>query len=384
MDWLIILPIIIVYVIINFLKSSRKSASSRPTYSPTVDRDKVETEVIICANEDCKQKLKIPKTDRKLTISCPTCNRSFSYSSVSNNRTKEEIAETPLYATAKPKLRESKQIKIIKSVSGSFSNIPEHQRISISKIKDSSCPFRYFKNYIQEPKEEKPFLSIELGLGQYFHSKVEKLFKRIAAQQRMIKRDDMLNSNNLINEFEMSFLWNNKLREPYKIIRYDFDYFKRRLANITNNFNRGVIPKLINHKVIKTEGSLEIKTNDYSIRGKYDLVTQDQHDRVVLWDWKTGAAPKPQFYEDFTLQKIQLGIYAIWIRYKYKSSNVLANAVFLRDGAYFLRETFEYHIEKKVVDYINSEHKYLKDITDYTPIPNNLCRWCSWNPKCPV
>lgn len=297
---------------------------------------------------------------------------------------KEKAVKAPPHDTAEPKPARPKQIKIIKSVSGTFSNIPKNERISISKIKDSKCPFKYFKNYIEEPKEEKPFLSIELGLGNFFHNKVETLFKTIAAQQRLIKKGDILNVDSITNEFELSFLWNRKLRKPYRIIRHDFDYFKNRLANITNNFNRGVIPKLIDHKVIKPEGSLEIKTNNYAIRGKYDLLTQDQGGKIFLWDWKTGAAPNPDYYEDFTLQKIQLGIYAIWTRYKYKTENMEANAVFLRDNAYFLQEVFEYHIEKKVVDYIDFVYKDLRKITDYFPIPNNLCRWCSWNSKCPA
>lgn len=381
MEGLIILIIIVGFIIVNIVRSSKKSKPyHKPIYGPSIKSRELETEVIICSNKECQQKLRIPKTDKKLIITCPACNKSFSYSP--STIIQEEPAKESVDDPIKTQTMRPKQVKIIKSVSDRFTNIPKHQNISISKIKDSKCPFKYFKNYIEEPKEEKPFLSIELGLGQYFHSKAERLFKIIAAQQRLVTRQDKLDIDNVINEFEMSFLWNKKLREPYKIIRYDFEYFKNRLRNITNNFNRNIIPQLINHKVIKTEGSLEIKTDNYIIRGKYDLVTQDHNNRLILWDWKTGAAPKADFYEDFALQKIQLGIYAIWIRYKYETNNVLANAVFLRDGAYFLKEVFEYHIEKKVIDYIDSEYRYLKSITDYTPISSNLCAWCSWNPKC--
>ena len=341
------------------------------------------TEIVVCKNIECQQKLRVPKLDKRLTITCPKCNKGFSYP-CAPSVVKEEAVKVPPHDNVESKPVRPNQIKVIKSVSGTFSNVPESERVSISKIKDSKCPFRYFKNYIEEPREEKPFLSIELGLGNFFHNKVEKLFKTIAAQQRLIKKEDTLSADSIVNEFELSFLWNKKLREPYKIIRHDFDYFKDRLVNIANNFNRGVLPKLRDHKVIKPEGSLEIKTNDYAIRGKYDLLTQDQKGRILLWDWKTGAAPKPDYYEDFTLQKIQLGIYAIWIRYKYKTENVSASAVFLRDNAYFLQEVFEYHIEKKVVDFIDFEYRNLKEITDYIPIRNNLCQWCSWNSKCPA
>ncbi len=383
MEILILFAIILFFVIINRIVAYRKKKSSELSHKPIVDKDNIESEIIVCKNVECQQKLRVSKSDKRLTIICPKCNKSFSYPYVSS-AVKEEAGKNLPRDAVKSKPMKSKQIKIIKSVSGSFSSIPKNKRVSISKIKDSKCPFKYFKNYIEEPREQKPFLSIELGLGNFFHNKVEKLFKTIAAQQRSIKKEDTLSVDSIVNEFELSFLWNKKLREPYKIIRHDFDYFKDRLANITNNFNRGVLPKLKGHKVIKAEGSLEIKTNDYAIRGKYDLLTQDQKGRILLWDWKTGAAPKPDYYEDFTLQKIQLGIYAIWIRYKYKTENIKANAVFLRDNACFLEEIFEYHIERKVVDFIDFEYKNLKKITDYFPIPNNLCQWCSWNSKCPA
>ncbi len=383
MEILGFLVIVVVFVIFNKIVARGKKKPNEQSYKPVINKDRIESEIVVCKNIKCQQKLKVPKLDKKLTITCPKCNKGFSYSCVSPSVVKEGAVEVSFYNTVKSQPVRPQQIKIIKSVSGTFSNIPKSERISISKIKDSKCPFKYFKNYIEEPREEKPFLSIELGLGQFFHDKVEALFKTIAAQQRLIKKEDILNTDSIANEFELSFLWNGKLREPYKIIRHNFDYFKDRLADITNNFNRGVIPKLINHKVIKPEGSLEIKTNDYAIRGKYDLLTQDQNGRILLWDWKTGAAPKPDYFEDFTLQKIQLGIYAIWIRYKYKTENVRANAVFLRDNAYFLQEVFKYHIEKKVIDYIDFVYKNLKEITDYIPIPNSLCQWCSWNSKCP-
>jgi len=383
MEILGLLAIVVVFVIISKISTRGKKKSNNRSYKPATVKEKVELEIVVCTNIGCQQKLRVPKTDKRLTITCPKCSKSFGYPCESP-MVKEEVAKVSSHDTVEPKPVRPKQVKIIKSVSGTFSNIPESERVSISKIKDSKCPFRYFKNYIEQPREEKPFLSIELGLGNFFHNKVEKLFKTVAAQQRLIKKEDMLNADSIVNEFELSFLWNNKLREPYKIIRHDFDYFKDRLATITNNFNRGVLPKLRDHKVIKPEGSLEIKTNDYAIRGKYDLLTQDQKGRFLLWDWKTGAAPKPDYYEDFTLQKIQLGIYAIWIRYKYKTENVRANAVFLRDNAYFLQEAFEYHIEKKVVDFIDFEYRNLKEITDYIPMPSNLCQWCSWNSKCPA
>ncbi|MCG2791042.1 MAG: PD-(D/E)XK nuclease family protein [Actinomycetia bacterium] len=312
---------------------------------------------------------------------CPSCNRGFikSPSEIIESTNLEE-GGNEIY---KPEINATQLTKKIKSVSDRFTNVPIDKRISISKIKDSRCPFKYYKNYIEEPKKEKPFLSIELGLGQFFHSKVEWLFKGIASQNRKITSENILKIDNVINEFEMSFLWNGQLRVPYKIIRgYHFNHFKNRLDNAIKNFNGYVIPRLLGHKVVKTEGGLQIRTDDFVIRGKYDLITQDQNNRLILWDWKTGRMPKPDFYEEFTLQKIQLGIYAIWIRYKYETDNVITNVVFLRDNVDYLEEVFDYYLEEKVLNFVENQYDILKNITEYTPIPNNLCPWCSWNSEC--
>lgn len=379
---LVVLAIIafIFISIINSLRRKSRKGKLRSFKRSTRSID-IETVVVICPSKDCQQKLRIPKSNRKLTIMCPTCNKSFSYSP-SNIIGNEHIKDAE-YETLKTGVTVPKYIKIIKSVSDKLSNIPEHEKISISRIKDSKCPFKYYKNYIEEPKEEKPFLSIELGLGHFFHDKVEELFKTIALQNREIRSEDVLRVNDIVNEFELSFLWNRKLREPYKIIGgYDFGYFKDRLTNIIRNFNRYIIPKVDGHRIIKTEGGLQIRTDDFVITGKYDLVTQDENNKLTLWDWKTGRMPRPDFYREFTLQKIQLGIYAIWIRYKYRTDNVIANAVFLRDYVGFLSEVFEYYLEEKVINFIDIQYKTLKSITDYIPMPNNLCPWCSWNSKC--
>jgi len=312
---------------------------------------------------------------------CPSCNRVFikSVSEITENTDVKEVK----YEINKSEINTTQHAKKIISVSDRYTNIPIDKRISISKIKDSKCPFKYYKNYIEEPKKEKPFLSIELGLGQFFHNKVEWLFKRIASQNRKITREDILRIDDVINEFEISFLWNGQLREPYKIIRgYHFNHFKNRLDNIIKNFNGHVIPRLLEHKVVKTEGNLQIKTGDFTIRGKYDLITQDQNNRLILWDWKTGRMPKPNYYEEFTLQKIQLGIYAIWIRHKYETDNIMTNVVFLRDNVDYLEEVFNYYLEEKVINFIENQYNILKNITDYTPIPSNLCPWCSWKSKC--
>jgi len=46
------------------------------------------------------------------------------------------------YAIIKPEMNATQRTKKIKSVSDRFTDVPIDKRISISKIKDSKCPFK--------------------------------------------------------------------------------------------------------------------------------------------------------------------------------------------------------------------------------------------------
>ena len=114
--------------------------------------------------------------------------------------------------------------------------------------------------------------------------------------------------DDLIRIFRLSFLWEGKLRTPFKIVRPtdSLGDFISRLEVIGNNFNRFLENEMIGHKVLETEGKIQIRTNSFYIRGKYDLITEDPNGKLALWDWKSGKAPSPQYFEDFLHQKIQL------------------------------------------------------------------------------
>ena len=105
---------------------------------------------------------------------------------------------------------------------------------------------------------------------------------------------------------------------------------------------------------------------------------------MVLWDWKTGTAPKPEYYEDFRNQKVQLGIYAVWMRHKYGTTAVRGTAVYLRDGTVELSERFHPSVEAEVLLYAGAWRRRVNAQASYPPIPNNLCDWCGWNPVCPA
>jgi len=270
------------------------------------------------------------------------------------------------------------------STASSYSDQPEEKVITISRIKDADCPYRYYKNYVETPKQPKPFETIELGIGQFFHSFVESQFKQILATDRAVDKSDKVNVKDLLRSFRLSFIWEGRLRKPYRIVRrgYSIADFEERLANVCKNFNYFITTKLIDHKVVSAEGKLQIRTEACYIRGKYDLITKGPHGNLALWDWKTGRMPIPRFFKDFSAQKVQLGVYAAWMRYKYNTKNVRGYAVFLRDTLDLLSETFKPSVEKDVLEYMQVGRSRLNEMTSYPAIPNNLCSWCPWNEMC--
>jgi len=282
--------------------------------------------------------------------------------------------------------REKIEAPQVLDVAPSYSKKSERSIVTISRIKDAStCPYKYYKGYIEEPKADLPFESIEAGMGQFFHSYLEDHFKQIKAKKRAISKSDRINVDDLINNFRLSFLWEGKLRSPYKIVKsgQDFDDFSDRLYTVGKNFNKFLSSKLIRHKVEAIEGKLQIRTKNCYIRGRYDLITKRRGEEYVLWDWKTGRVPSAQFFKEFRDQKVQLGIYAIWLKHFYDTSNVRGTAVFLRDKYESLSEVFKPEIEKEVLVFVENWRRNMNAVDSYPPIPNRLCDWCGWKPMCP-
>lgn len=272
------------------------------------------------------------------------------------------------------------------SIRSDYTPHPEDKLITASRINAAKCPYKYFKEYVEEPKSKPAFESIELGLGSYFHYHVEEHFKHIQIRENsFIRKNDIINTDDMVNKFKMSFIWEGKLREPYKIVsnKYTLEQYLERLKRFGKNFNDFIISKLISHEIIKIEGSIELGVDDYKVRGKYDLITKTKKGEYFLWDWKTGAMPSPKYFKEFYIQKAQLGIYAIWMKNKYKTSTISGNAVFLRDYDYdVLSENFTEDIEKNVLDYLINWRKEMNKTKEYPPITSMLCDWCGWNTVC--
>lgn len=272
------------------------------------------------------------------------------------------------------------------SVASRYSDQPEEKVITISRIKDASCPRRYYKNYVEIPRQTKPFESIELGLGQFFHAFLESHLNRVRAEQRALREEDRIDSDDLLRRFRLSFLWEGRLREPYRIVRrnHTLQQFMDRLAAVGRNFNEFLCAGLLGHEIASVEGSLEIRMQECCIRGKHDLVTIASDGCLVLWDWKTGRRPKPQYFEEYEALKSQLGVYATWMRHSYGTAHVRGTAIFLRDMLDSQSEIFTPAIERDILDYMVGWRSRLNGMQTYPAIQSNLCDWCSWNESCPV
>lgn len=283
-----------------------------------------------------------------------------------------------------------KDTQKVSSVSFGYSYSPEERVITISRIKSALCPFRYYKEYIERPKPQMPSVSIELKLGEFFHSSLESHFKKIMSCNKRISRQDTIDVEELVDKFDKILFENEKTRRPYRITRdRDPDDFLKRLRTIGNNFNLFLCDNLVGHKIIENgvEGMLEIKTDsNYVIRGKYDLITKDKEEKLVLWDWKTGKTPDPSDFDNRILQKVQLGIYAIWMRYMFNMDNIRATAIFLRDenGIGMISEIFDSKNEEDILNFLSGQRSRLNNFSSYPPVINGLCEWCGWMTVCPA
>jgi len=271
------------------------------------------------------------------------------------------------------------------SVESEYSKAPESQLISISRINDGKCPFGYFKNYIETPKQEKPFLSIELGLGNFFHERVAALFRRIQTESpdAVVSKNDGLVKEILLKDFRKKFLVEGKLVKPYKIIKSDdsFSTFERRLSGIIDNFNKFTSKELVGHRIVSVEGKLQITTFTCLIRGITDLITEKSNQHV-LWDWKTGKEPNPRFMDSYEPQKKQITIYSTWMRHTYESENVKGSSVYLRGKLTWLSEMYDAGTEAEVLKYMVGWRNKLNQLLVYPQKGSALCRWCPWNKEC--
>lgn len=109
------------------------------------------TTIVACPNSDPPHKLRLPKRDELFRVSCPICGMRFRYKF-------PDIIEVL-----------GKESKIL-SVASAYSQQPEGKLITMSRISSSSCLYRYFKEYIEDPRVQRPFETIEQGMGSFLRS----------------------------------------------------------------------------------------------------------------------------------------------------------------------------------------------------------------------
>jgi len=270
-------------------------------------------------------------------------------------------------------------------VGSEFSDQPEDRLITVSRIGDAACPYRYFKNYVEIPRQEPPFVSIEVGIGQLFHSHLESQFKKLRPENRRVSLSDAVDVAELLRFFRESMVSGGRPKPPYRIVKGgdSIQDYEERLSQVATNFNRFLRETLKGHKVIEVEGKLEIQTSSCYIRGKYDLLTKDSKGNLVLWDWKTGRVPDARHDDDSLAAKAQLGTYAVWARHMYDQPEVRGAGVFLREGLQVFSETFGPAEEGELLHYLVDWRRRLNKMESYPPKPNHFCSWCSWSDVCP-
>ncbi len=137
---------------------------------------------------DPAHKLRLPKRDELLRISCPICGMRFRYKF-------PDIIEVL-----------GKKGRIL-SVASAYSQQPEDKLITMSRISSSSCPYRYFKEYIEHPSVQDPYKTIEVGIGNFFHSYLENNVKQILARNGIVGTTDTIDVDDLVNSFRLSFIY---------------------------------------------------------------------------------------------------------------------------------------------------------------------------------
>ncbi|HRY28595.1 MAG TPA: PD-(D/E)XK nuclease family protein [Elusimicrobiota bacterium] len=276
-------------------------------------------------------------------------------------------------------------MKII-SVSSEFPTQAETKLITISRVRDAQCPLRYYKNFLEKPRQEPLFIPIELGMGGFFHDYLEKHLKLVMNLHTEIDKHHRIDVNDMLRSFRMSFVWEGKLRPPYKIVleKLDVEDYVSKLRGVGQNFNDFLMEELPGKRILGVEEPIQLRTEKATLYGKYDLITEDSDGSITLWDWKTNILPGSQSHEEFRNQKIQLGMYAIWLKYKYDLDKVRATAVFFGDKTEQVSEMFSDEVERDVLTFLTAWRDKLNKLDSYPPLPNKSCPWCEWYPVCPA
>jgi hypothetical protein len=274
----------------------------------------------------------------------------------------------------------------VQSVSSEVPRQPEDRLITVSRLRDAHCPYLYFKNYVEDPRTHSDTVPLEVGLGGFFHDYIEKHLKTAVTVGGTVDKSHALDVEDLTRSFRMSFVWEGRLRAPYRIVtdKTGVEDYARALESVGRNFNDLLQRELAGRRVKGVEGDIQIQTDKAVIYGKYDLITEDADGTLTLWDWKTHMMPPARHFNEFRDHKIQLGIYAIWLKYAYKVSNVKAVAVFFGSKVEKITEVFSDAVERDVLVYLEGWRAKLNKLDRYPPVPNNLCAWCEWRPGCPA
>jgi putative RecB family exonuclease len=268
---------------------------------------------------------------------------------------------------------------------------PSFMRLSPSKINTyMKCPREFYYKYIAGIPEKK---TIHLFRGSLVHKILERLFKY---EFRSYKAWESGEPEKWMQEqFESG--WEEKIAKHKWLWEIhsseEMDAMKHETEDILQNFVKTVNKKLtemVKWKIYRTKwqawnavapkyAEKWVKSQDYAIVGVIDAVCSDFDNGVTLLDYKTSKRYGAYLPEDYYRQLI---IYAFLYTLEMGEVPKFVGVNYLRfDDTFFVRITQSELDEAK--DLIKMVHDSLtarqEEEKEYEQIPQNLCKWCSFN-----
>lgn len=173
-----------------------------------------------------------------------------------------------------------------------------------------------------------------------------------------------------------------KLDELAKKVNSKFD-LTIHLDNLSKFFEDVFQNEKMSYEVFCCEEYLYDEEHDFS--GLCDLVVRDEHNDVVIIDYKTGRSGSIKKY------RLELCYYKMLLEYKYPNINIIAAGIFFtKDGKYrFLNfadnvdkgahcTQKDYQAALDLLDFVREETKAQR----FHPNKQYICQYCGYQERC--
>jgi len=238
-------------------------------------------------------------------------------------------------------------------------------KLSYSKLDTyKQCPQRYKFQYVDGIKV--PF-GKALIYGSFVHKVLEEIELVIKAQDGKV--------DSLPAIVKPIWLKVKSGKEAVGLDEADFARAKKSVQNYIFHLEQADLPT-----IVSVEEWFSVVVGDFEIRGKIDLITEEDGSLHVI-DHKTTKLSSIKYLDD---SKAQLQIYALAVSEMYdrplediKSSFSLISADFDKKSYTFNQKDID-----GVKDYIVKSGEAIKNDTTWEAKTNILCAWCSFYDMC--